>query len=72
MIKKVALGDNVKVGACAVVDKSFIGSDMVVAGVPAVEKKHSPKNWIQEYDGEGNIWQFRYNRVLSLKEEMNV
>ena len=70
--KQVVLGDNVKIGANSVVNKSFSDKDIVIAGQPATIKKYAKTNWMQEYDNNRNEWQIRCQKILKLKELMNL
>lgn len=67
------LGNNVKVAANSVVTKSFTENDIVLAGQPSVVKKISLKTWIDDYDNvSGTVWKERYNKIMKLKQKMQI
>lgn len=72
IIKKVELGDNVKVGANTVVNMSPNESNIVLVGQPAIIKKRTNRTWIKEYDEDDSLWQNRYKQILELKEKMKL
>ena len=71
--KKVRLGDNVKICANSVVNKSFDEDNVVLGGMLADVKKQSNKIWLEEYDNESSsFWIDCYNRIIELKQKMGI
>lgn len=65
---KIDLGDNVTVGANAVVNKSFPEGNVLLVGIPAVEKKVSGA-W---YLNNGDEFRERVQRIEELKIRMGI
>lgn len=71
--KKVSLGNNVKVGANSLVNKSFKESNIVLVGQPAKIKSVDEKTWIDLYDGDDSlVWRLRYEKIIFLKNKMGL
>ncbi len=70
--RHVEMGDNVKVAANSVVNKSVSDNNVVIAGSPATVKKQDNAIWMEMYSGKDGEWMKRYKRVEELKEHMKL
>lgn len=62
------IGDYVTIAANSVVNKNF-GSNMILAGAPAVVKHTNYPKW---FERDGNVYYDRVLKVESLKKQMNL
>lgn len=70
--RHVEMGDNVKVGANSVVNKSEPDSNIVIVGSPAAVKKHDEATWVEMYSGIDGEWMKRWKKVEELKTQMRL
>lgn len=68
----VEMGNNVKVAANSVVNKSLGGDNVVIAGAPADVKKIDNTTWLEMYSGREGKWMNRMLRVEDLKKKMGL
>lgn len=66
IFKPIRLGNNVQIGCNSVVNRSFEEDNIMVAGMPAIIKKHI-KPWYIGWEAEA--W---HEKIESLRKEMNI
>ena len=68
IIKKVALGNNICIGANSVVNTSFEEDNILIAGIPGKKKKIVNGAW---YDSlYGKSWKEKHDAIEKLRERM--
>ena len=68
IISNVVMGNNTQIGANAVVNKSFEGGNILIAGIPGKEMKKVEKGWWETLYGEQ--WKKRHDEVVRLRIKM--
>ena len=67
IIKDIQIGDNVTISVNSVVNRSFLGSNLLLAGMPAIAKQTSYASW---YERDGFVERVR--QVEKLKQQMGI
>lgn len=67
IIKDIQIGDNVTISVNSVVNRSFLGSNLLLAGMPAIAKQTSYASW---YERDGFVERVR--QVEKLKQQMGL
>lgn len=70
--RHVEMGNNIKIAANSVVNKSVDESNIVVAGTPATVKKRDNATWMEMYSGIDGEWMRRMNKVENLRIQMGL
>ncbi len=68
MGENITLGDNISIAANSLVNSSFLDSNLLVAGSPAIKKRTAPP-W---YERDGETYSIRIKNIEKLKNEYNL
>jgi len=70
--RHIEIGNNVKIAANSVVNKSVSDNNVVIAGSPATVKKQDNAIWMEMYSGKDGVWMKRWKKVEELKAQMGL